>query len=77
MKISFPKGTEYESFRVETEIFWKAGHLWERWEEYHYASKFLSMLNGYCLKLKRLFCRLPRMEEPPTRVHQPNGGIPF
>ena len=77
MKISFPRGTEYESFRVETEIFWKAGHLRESWDEYHYASKFLSVLNGYYLKLKRHFCGLPRMEEASTRVHQPNGGIPF
>ncbi len=74
MKISFPKGTEYESFRVETEIVWKVGHFWESWEEYHYASKFLNMLNGYYLKFREHFCGLSRMEEAPTRIYSHNGG---
>ncbi len=57
MKISFPTGTEYESFRVETEIIWKSGHFGESWDEYYYASKFFETLNGYYLKFKRHFCR--------------------
>ena len=74
MKISFPRGNEYESFRVETEIIWKEGHFWESWEEYHYASKFLNMLNGYYLKFRRHFCGSSRMEEASTRIHNHNRG---
>ncbi len=63
MKISFPRGTEYETFRLETEIGWKAGHFRESWEEYHYTSKLLRILKDYSFKLKRCLCGLSPMEE--------------
>jgi hypothetical protein len=73
IKVSFPKGTEYESSRVETEIVWKDVHFWEGWEEYQYALKFVEILNGHYLKLKRLLCRLSGTEEVPTQIHN-NGA---
>jgi hypothetical protein len=68
IKVSFPKGTEFESFRVETEIVWKDVYFWEGWEEYQYASKFLEILNGRYLQLKRLLCRLCGVEGAPARI---------
>jgi hypothetical protein len=68
IKVSFPKGTEFESFRVETQIVWKDVYFWEGWEEYQYASKFLEILNGRYLQLKRLLCRLCGVEGAPARI---------
>jgi hypothetical protein len=65
IKASFPTGTEYHSFRIETEIVWKDVHFWEAWEEYHYALKFVQILNSRFLKFKRLLCRRSSMEEAP------------
>jgi hypothetical protein len=74
MKVSFPKGAEFESFRVEAEIVWKDVYFWEGWEEYQYALKFVEILNGHYLKLKRLLRRLSSVEEAPTRIN--NSGAP-
>jgi hypothetical protein len=63
IKASFPIGTEYHSFRIETEIVWKDVHFWEAWEEYHYALKFVKILNIHFLKFKRLLCRGSSTEE--------------
>jgi hypothetical protein len=68
-KVSFPKGTEFESFRVEAEIVWKDVYFWEDWKGYQYALKFVESLNGHYLKLKRLFCRFPGMAETPPRIN--------
>jgi len=57
IKASFPTSTEYHIFRIETEIVWKDVHFWEGWEGYHYALKFVKILNGHFLKFKRLLCR--------------------
>jgi hypothetical protein len=70
IKLSFPKGTEFESFRVEAEIVWKDVYFWEGWEEYQYALKFVEILNSHYLKLKRLLCRLSSVDEAPTRIHK-------
>jgi hypothetical protein len=75
MKVFFPKGTEYESFRVETEIVWKEGHFWEGWEGYHYALKFVKILNGQYLELKTLLGRLSGLEEAPTQTHNRGAFI--
>ena len=66
MKVSFPRGNEYESFHVQTEIVWKDVHFWEGWDGYHYALKFVMILENHYLKFKRLFCRPSCMEEDPT-----------
>ncbi len=63
MKISFPKGAEYETFRVETEMVWKEGYFWENWGGYHYASKSLEILNSCYLKMRRHFCGRSYREE--------------
>ena len=68
-KVSFPKGTEFETFRVEAEIVWKDVYLWEDWKGYQYALKFLESLDGHYLKLKRLFCRLSGMAETPPQIN--------
>ena len=65
-KVSFPKGTEFESFRVEAETVWKDVYFWEDWKGYQYASKFLESLKGHYLKLKRLLCQLSSVEESPS-----------
>ena len=57
IKASFPKDDEFGSFRMVAEIVWKDVYFWEGWGEYQYALKFLEMLNGHYLKLKRLFFR--------------------
>ena len=75
IKLSFPKGAEFESFRVEAEIVWRDVYFWEGWEEYQYALKFVESLNGHYLKLKRLLCRLSSVDEAPTRIH--NRGASF
>ena len=75
MKVFFPKGTEYESFRVEAEIGWKDVYFWEGWEEYQYALKFVEILNGHYLKLKRLLCRLSTVEEAPTRINNSGASV--
>jgi len=69
IRVSFPKGTEYESFRVETEIVWKDVHSWEGWEEYHYALKFFKILKDHYLKFKRLFCRPSGAEGASAQTH--------
>ena len=69
LKVSFPKGTEYESFRVETEMVWKNVHIREGWEGYHYASKFVEMLKDHYLILERLFRRLSGAEEASIQTH--------
>jgi len=69
IKVSFPEGTEYESYRVETEIVWKDVHFWEGWEEYHYALKLVKVFTDHYLKFKWLLCRLSGVEEAPTRIH--------
>lgn len=56
-KVSFPRGNEYETFRIEAEIGWKDVYFWEDWKGYQYASKFVEGLGGHYLKLKRLFSR--------------------
>jgi hypothetical protein len=75
MKVSFPKGAEYESFRVEAEIVWKDVYFREGWEEYLYASKFVEILKGHYLKFKRLLCRLSGVEEAPTRINNNGGSV--
>jgi len=69
MKVSFPKGTEFESFRVEAEIVWKDVYFWEDWKGYQYALKFVGSLQGHYLKLNRLLCRLAGMEETPPQIN--------
>jgi hypothetical protein len=71
-KVSFPKGAEFESFRVETEIVWRDIYFWEDWKGYQYASKFVESLDGHYLKLKRLLCRLAGIEETPLQI-RPRG----
>ena len=68
-KVSFPRGAEFESFRVEAEIVWKDVYFWEDWKGYQYASKFAGSLKDHYLKLNRLLCRLAGMEETPTQTH--------
>ena len=76
IKVSFPKGAEFESFRVEAEIVWKKDfYFWEGWEEYQYALKFVESLNGHYLKLKRLLCRLSSVAEAPTRIHNRGASV--
>jgi len=75
MKVSFPKGIEFESFRVETEIIGKDVYFWEGWEEYQYALKFIEILNGHYLKSKRLLCRLSIVGEAPTRINNSGASI--
>jgi len=68
-KVSFPKGTEFESFRVEAEVVWKDVHFWEDWKGYQYALKFVDALGSHYLKLKRLLLRLPDMEKTPAQIN--------
>ena len=68
IKVSFPKGTEFESFRVKTDIVWEDVYFWEGWEEYQYALKFIKLLNGHFLKFKTRLCRLFGVEEAPTQI---------
>jgi hypothetical protein len=68
IKVSFPKGTEFESFRVETDIVWKDVYFWEGWEEYQYALKFVKLLTGYYLKFKTRLCQRFGAEEAPTQI---------
>jgi hypothetical protein len=75
MKVSFPKGAEFESFRVEAETVWKDVYFWEGWEEYQYALKFVEILNGHYLKLKRLLRRLSSVEEGPTRINDSGASV--
>jgi hypothetical protein len=75
MKVSFPKGAEFESFRMEAEIVWKDVYFWEGWEEYQYALKFVEILNGRYLKLKRLLRRLSSVEEVPTRINNSGASV--
>jgi hypothetical protein len=75
IKVSFPKGAEFESFRVEAEIVWKDVYFWEGWEEYQCALKFVESLNGHYLKLKRLLCRLSSVDEAPTRTHNRGASV--
>jgi hypothetical protein len=56
IKVSFPKGNEFESFRVEAEIIWKDVYFWEGWGQYQYASKFVEIFHENYLKLRRLLC---------------------
>ena len=69
IKVSFPKGTEFESFRVEPEIVWKDVYFWEGWEEYQYALGFVKRLNDHYLKLRTRLSRLIGVEEVPTQIH--------
>lgn len=69
-KLSFPKGTEFETFRVETEIVWRDVYFWEDWKGYQYASKSVERLNGHYLKLKRLLWRFFRMAETPPEIRR-------
>jgi hypothetical protein len=68
-KASFPRGNEFETFRVETEIGWKDVYFWENWKGYQYALKFAESLDGHYLKLKRLFRRFPGRAETPPQVN--------
>jgi len=63
IKVSFHKGTEFESFRTEAEIIWKDVYLWEDWEEYQYGLKFVEILNEDYLKLKMLLSGRFNLEE--------------
>jgi len=74
-KVSFPRGTEFESFRVEAEIVWKDVYFWEDWKGYQYALKFVESLDGHYLKLKRLFCRFPGVAETPPQVNHSGDPI--
>jgi len=56
IKVLFPKGTEFESFKGESEIIWKDTYWWEDWEAYQYGLKFIKMLSEDHLKLKLLLC---------------------
>jgi hypothetical protein len=67
-KVSFPKGTDFESFRVEAEPIWRDVYFWEDWKGYQYALKFSDRLNGHYLKLKRLLCELAGMGDTPAQV---------
>jgi hypothetical protein len=67
-KVSFPKGTEFESFRVVAEVVWKDIHFWEDWKGYQYALKFVETLGSHYLKLERLLLRLPGMEKIPAQI---------
>ena len=68
-RASFPRGLEYDSFRIETEIVWKAIYSREGWEEYHYALKFFKILKDHYLKFKRLFCRPSGAEGASAQTH--------
>ncbi len=70
IKVSFPKGAEFESFRMEPEIVWKDVYFWEGWEEYQYALRFVERLNHHYLKLKTRLSRLIGVEEAPTQAHK-------
>jgi len=74
-RASFPRGLEYDSFRIETEMVWKAIYSREGWEEYHYALKYARMLKSHFLKFKRLLCRLSGMEEAPTQIHNSGASV--
>jgi hypothetical protein len=73
-KASFPKGVDFESFRVEAEPIWRDVYFWEDWKGYQYALKFADRLNGHYLKLKRLLCELVGTENSPVRVD--HRGVP-
>jgi hypothetical protein len=75
MKVSFPKGAEFESFRVGAEIFWKDVYFWEGWDGYQYALRFVEILNGHYLKFKRFLCRLSSVEEAPTRINNSGASV--
>lgn len=75
IKVSFPNGTEVESFRVEAEIIWKDVHFWEGWEEYHYALKLVKRLKGQYLKFKRLLCQPSGVEEAPAQIHNRGASV--
>ena len=64
-KLSFPRGTEFETFRIETEIVWRDVHFPEDWKGYQYAWKSVERLNDHYLKLKRLLWRFFLMAETP------------
>jgi hypothetical protein len=68
-KVSFPRGNEFETFRVQAEIGWKDVYFWENWKGYQYASKFVESLDRHYLKLKRLFCRFPGTAEASPQVN--------
>jgi hypothetical protein len=74
-KVSFPRGNEFETFRVETEIGWKDVYFWEDWKGYQYALKFVESLDGHYLKLKRLFCRFPGVAETPPQVNHSGDPV--
>jgi hypothetical protein len=69
-KVSFPKGTEFETFRVETQIVWRDVYFWEDWKGYQYALKSVERLNGHYLKLKQLFCRFSGMAETAPQINR-------
>jgi hypothetical protein len=72
-KVFFPRGNEFETFRVEAEIGWKDVYFWENWKGYQYALKFVESLDGHYLKLKRLFCGFPGMAETSPQVNHHGG----
>jgi len=74
-KVSFPMGTEFETFRVEAEIGWRDVYFWEDWKGYQYALKFVGSLKGDYLKLKRLFCRFPGTVETPRRINHSGDPV--
>jgi len=73
IKVSFPKGIEFESFRAEAEIMWKDVYLWEDWEEYQYGLKYVEILNEDHLKLKRLLRGRSNFEEASFKIN--NSGV--
>ncbi len=75
MKVSFPKGAEFESFRVGAEVFWKDVYFWEGWDGYQYALKFVERLSSRYLKLKRFLWRLSSVKEAPTRINNSGASV--
>jgi hypothetical protein len=73
IEVSFPKGTEFKSFRAEAEIIWKDVYLWDGWEEYQYGLKFVAILNEDHLKLRLLLCGRSNLEEASFRIN--NSGV--
>jgi hypothetical protein len=68
-KVSFPKATEFESYRVEAEIVWRDVYFWEDWKGYQYALKFVGTFGSHYSKLRRLILRLPGMEMIPAQIN--------
>ena len=69
-KVSFPRGAEFESFRIEAEIVWRDVYFWEDWKGYQYALGLADILTGQYLRLRQGLRRLGGMEETPVQINR-------